>query len=547
MDPSDRTGGTAMSYTDVILDAERPESKPVERKQPVRARTISSSASYEERYIEAAIDGEVERVAQAPDGTRNQTLNRAAFAMAQFADIPDTRIEYELTRAGMACGLEKIEMGPTIASGIKAGRKEPRQIPESKYQTIPNTGEPPAYDDGPYLDEHAPPGLQSPDGEAELSPVADFTAGVIEMIERRAEGKEPPVPVPFADYAAALDGGLRPGVTTIVSTTGASKSQFVAQQLRHAGKCGIPSLLISLELTQQQATTRLLCDCAGVSWSKCEKGQASALDVAALRSVKAELDALPISVEYGRPQRYTVTDVAIHVAALRKKNPTDRAFVAVDFAQLVGTENKGDLREKFGSVMYDLQSIARTYDVAMMAVSSTARANYSLLADIEQSAKLTVEHGERIVGNPTAILASAKEAGEAEFASDVLWVLAGWPTRLANGDHLVIAAQAKYRWSGVKRWFAMANHGGQLHEFRVDSMDDLPEVERKSPGIPKVDDNEITARVLDYVRTGKATSRRNARDNVTGNAGRVEQTWDELAAAGRIQKADSGIWEEVAQ
>jgi putative DNA primase/helicase len=84
-------------------------------------------------YAEAALREEVETVRSAPIGTRNDTLNRAAFNLGQLVGaglLDRTTVEAELTRAAMEAGLEEREIEKTVRSGLEAGMRQPRTIPE---------------------------------------------------------------------------------------------------------------------------------------------------------------------------------------------------------------------------------------------------------------------------------------------------------------------------------------------------------------------------------------------------------------------------------
>ena len=83
-------------------------------------------------YIEAAIVGERQRVADASPGGRNQTLFTAA-ALGSLP-IPGNDIVRELTTAAMQCGLVKDDgrhsVVSTINSGLRAGRQSARRAPD---------------------------------------------------------------------------------------------------------------------------------------------------------------------------------------------------------------------------------------------------------------------------------------------------------------------------------------------------------------------------------------------------------------------------------
>ncbi|HET6530197.1 MAG TPA: bifunctional DNA primase/polymerase [Actinoplanes sp.] len=84
--------------------------------------------AYPDRYAVAALEAETDRVARAPVGTRNDTLNRAAFALGRLAGagLLDAReVAYELAAAARHAGLGRAEIRRTIRSGLTAGQQQP--------------------------------------------------------------------------------------------------------------------------------------------------------------------------------------------------------------------------------------------------------------------------------------------------------------------------------------------------------------------------------------------------------------------------------------
>lgn len=80
-------------------------------------------------WAAAALAGEVQRVASAPVGQRNHTLNRSAFVLGQI--VGAGHLDHEeaadlLRRAGEAAGLGEPEAAATVASGLAAGGNWPR-------------------------------------------------------------------------------------------------------------------------------------------------------------------------------------------------------------------------------------------------------------------------------------------------------------------------------------------------------------------------------------------------------------------------------------
>jgi hypothetical protein len=91
---------------------------------PVSARPIT----HPDRYAVAALTSEADRVARAPVGTRNDTLNRAAFALGRLVGaglLDQATVFRELEDAAHFAGLTRAETRRTIRSGLTAGRRTP--------------------------------------------------------------------------------------------------------------------------------------------------------------------------------------------------------------------------------------------------------------------------------------------------------------------------------------------------------------------------------------------------------------------------------------
>ena len=82
------------------------------------------------RYGAKALKDEAERVAQAVEGERNDTLNSAAFNIGQLVasgDVARAEAEAALLEAGTHAGLPNDEVIGTIASGLNGGINSPRK------------------------------------------------------------------------------------------------------------------------------------------------------------------------------------------------------------------------------------------------------------------------------------------------------------------------------------------------------------------------------------------------------------------------------------
>lgn len=97
-------------------------------------------------YAEAALQGEVKALAEAMPGTRNGQLNIAALKLGQLVSaglLDRAKVERHLTAAANECGLGAVETARTIRSGIEAGMKQPRKIPERAEEQRHRRREPP--------------------------------------------------------------------------------------------------------------------------------------------------------------------------------------------------------------------------------------------------------------------------------------------------------------------------------------------------------------------------------------------------------------------
>jgi hypothetical protein len=99
-------------------------------------------------WAHAALAGEVRAVARAEPGTRNASLNRAAFCLGQIVaggGLDNDVVERALLDAAMAAGLSDREARATIASGLSAGAEQPRTPSPSRGPT-PSTSTSPQPD-----------------------------------------------------------------------------------------------------------------------------------------------------------------------------------------------------------------------------------------------------------------------------------------------------------------------------------------------------------------------------------------------------------------
>lgn len=92
-----------------------------------------------------AFEREIERVREAPEGERNPALNTAAFNLGQIIGaglLDEADVREALQQAASDAGLEESEIGPSIASGLKAGKAKPRPVKKQNQTPTRGNGKP---------------------------------------------------------------------------------------------------------------------------------------------------------------------------------------------------------------------------------------------------------------------------------------------------------------------------------------------------------------------------------------------------------------------
>jgi hypothetical protein len=109
-------------------------SREAERARPTEPIRIDEATH---AWARAALEREASNVSGATVGTRNHTLNRAAFSLGQIAGtglIDAPTVQRLLTASALAAGLTEPEARATIASGLNAGERLPRG-PKNRTRT----------------------------------------------------------------------------------------------------------------------------------------------------------------------------------------------------------------------------------------------------------------------------------------------------------------------------------------------------------------------------------------------------------------------------
>jgi hypothetical protein len=386
----------------------------------------------------------------------------------------------EALRPGPACNPDGTPKAILDSLSPAQGMFMPKQGPH--YLSLVNPG--PALRAGEALAELAAKEEQEAQ-EAEKAPpaidlesmrVGSFMGEAFERLERRENGKEKPIPLPWPSLADRMGGGLWPGLTILVGNTGSGKSQLALQAALHAAAGGTPVLYIGLELDRLSLVARLLGLLGGVWWSDLYLGKQPQIRGGGGKTSLGnligahwdELGRLPFHLTFCPPMGWSYGELFPLCKAMRERYPeTDgpgsRPFLVVlDFLQIVAGEQPGEaLRERIGRAAYAGRAAARDLEASVILISSTARENYGALS----GEKERTENGRRIkvspawMGAPDRLVGLGKESGEIEFAADHVLTM----VRDEGNRSLVHIAAAKGR-AGGSGWALVSFDGAAFGE-----------------------------------------------------------------------------------
>ena len=258
---------------------------------------------------------------------------------------------------------------------------------------------------------------------------------------------------------------VRPGgIILLIGGTGRGKSSLAVTLLaEHAHDRG-PALACSLELPCDEWTARAVGMRVDASWSEVLRGHVPAR---IMREVLSERLGI-IEREHASLDAF-----ANAIDELRAEFPDGPMLVAVDYVQLVELSDEREIRARVGRVMRELDRIARSRRVVMIALSQGSRAASRVLASGEAVGAATTDSGaesadlERWASVTLAIGALADhESGDGSLVGD----LSIGKDRMGKGDRVVPARY--YGRSGLWRTNGDARPATEVRQERQAHRDD---------------------------------------------------------------------------
>lgn len=158
----------------------------------------------------------------------------------------------------------------------------------------------------------------------------------------------------------------------VAGRPGAGKSAIVLTMLMAAAEAGAKALFMSMEMSEQEIITRLLCSEARVDYMAMRSGYMTFRDWGALSNAAGRLSELDIWIDEGA--NLSVNEVRARARRMKQTRGLD--LLAVDYLQLMkGTRLPGSNREQeIASISRGLKAIAKELNIPVIALSQLSRA-----------------------------------------------------------------------------------------------------------------------------------------------------------------------------
>jgi replicative DNA helicase len=167
-----------------------------------------------------------------------------------------------------------------------------------------------------------------------------------------------------------MTNGLQNGELILVAARpSVGKTAFVANILQHvAGNSNVPALMLTMEMTEEQFTQRMICSHSGVDGHKLRKGMLRSHEYAHVANTVGVLSKMPLWVQsLDHIQLNDLCDLARH--AVRELGAK---LMVVDYVQLIDAQ--GDNRtEQLTTISRKLKALAMELNVPIMCVSQLNR------------------------------------------------------------------------------------------------------------------------------------------------------------------------------
>ena len=222
-------------------------------------------------------------------------------------------------------------------------------------------------------------------------------------LTRYASPEPPALSTGWPDLDRIMSGGFRPGTVTVIGARPAVGKTLVGANIAAAAAlAGHGGLFVSLEMTKDELTDRIISNLASVDLEKLTRHQLSQHDWRAVEDATDKLRGMPLAV-IDEPY-LSITGIRAH-ARDRTRTARGLSLLVVDYLGLVRpADAKRDRREQVDAISRGLKLLAKELHIPVVALHQLNRQS-------------------EMRANKRPALSDLRESGAVEQDADTVWLL----------------------------------------------------------------------------------------------------------------------------
>lgn len=252
--------------------------------------------------------------------------------------------------------------------------------------------------------------------DSETRTIGETLPGTMERIWAADRGDTPSgMPTGFTDLDDMLHGLAGGQMIVVAARPGAGKTTLGVDFMRHASiNLGVPSLMFSLEMGEDELNTRMLSAESSVSLGRLTSGGLRDGDKEKLVAAAEKLEQTPIHVDAGSGQ--TITDIVAKARLYTQHKGV--GLIIVDYLQLLRAENVFSREQEIAGYSRAMKLLAKQAGVPVVVVAQlnrevSKRGGPPKLSDIRESGALEQDADVvLLLDRPEAEAPDSERAGE---------------------------------------------------------------------------------------------------------------------------------------
>jgi replicative DNA helicase len=178
------------------------------------------------------------------------------------------------------------------------------------------------------------------------------------------------VPSGFTDLDAKTGGFQKSDLIVIASRPGVGKTSLMLNIAQHAAiQHKIPVAIFSLEMSEQQLVTRLLCSEAAVDSYRLRSGLLKDAEWPRIAQAMGALSEAQIFID----DSPSISAIELRTKARRLKSANNLGLIIVDYLQLMQGQNQENRVQEISDISRSLKSLARELQIPVIAASQLSR------------------------------------------------------------------------------------------------------------------------------------------------------------------------------